>query len=74
MNRSQTMERVKMVADEIPGYDYGSADSAKSPITTQEFEELKQSAAFNEQTYIGFGLPVRSSPIKPKNWLGNGAT
>ena len=49
MNRSQTMETVKMVADEIPGYDYGSPNVAKSPITLQEFELLKQSASFTEE-------------------------
>ena len=49
MNRSQTIERVRMVADEIPGYDYGSPSTAKSPITLQEFEALKQSATFTKE-------------------------
>src|SRR5438477_11068285 len=49
MNRSQTMERGRMVADEIPGYDYGSPSTAKSPITLQEFEALKQSATFTKE-------------------------
>jgi hypothetical protein len=35
-----------MVADDIPGYDYGSPNATKSPISTQEFELLKQSAGF----------------------------
>ena len=49
MNQSQTIERVRMVADEIPGYDYGSPSTAKSPITLQEFEALKQSATFTKE-------------------------
>jgi len=43
------MERVKMVANEIPGYDYGSPSVAKSPITTQELEHLRQSAGFSAE-------------------------
>lgn len=43
------MKNVKMVAEEIPGYNYGSADVAKSPITTQELEQLKQSTGFTEE-------------------------
>jgi hypothetical protein len=43
------MERIKMVADEIPGYDYGSPNIAKSPITVQEFEVLKESATFGKE-------------------------
>src|SRR5438270_2664427 len=49
MSKSQTMERVKMVADDIPGYNYGSASVAKSPITTKELERLKQSAGFTSE-------------------------
>ena len=49
MGRSQVMERVKMVANEIPGYDYGSPSVAKSPITTQELEHLGQSAGFTAE-------------------------
>jgi len=46
MNRSQTMEPIKMAAGEIPGYDYGSSRIAPSPITLEEFESLKRSANF----------------------------
>ena len=46
--KSQTMEKTGMVADQIPGYDYGSPDVARSPISEQEFEALKQSAGFTE--------------------------
>jgi hypothetical protein len=34
---------------EIPGYDYGSPAVAKSPITVQELELLKQSAGFTAE-------------------------
>jgi protoglobin len=49
MDRSQTMERVRMVAEEIPGYNYGAADVAKSPITTAELDLLKQSTGFTKE-------------------------
>ena len=42
------MEKTGMVADQIPGYDYGSPNVARSPIGEQEFEALKQSAGFTE--------------------------
>jgi hypothetical protein len=48
MNRSQTIERARMVAPEIPGYDYGSSSVAKSPISTKELEQLKQSTGFTQ--------------------------
>lgn len=49
MNRSQTVDNLKMVAREIPGYDYGSPKIARSPITVQEFELLKLDAKFTEE-------------------------
>ena len=42
------MSDMKFVAPEIPGYNYGSAEVAPSPITPQELEQLKQSAGFTE--------------------------
>jgi hypothetical protein len=36
----------------IQGYDYGSDKVAKSPITMQEWEELKKSALFSEEDVI----------------------
>lgn len=38
-----------MIADRVPGYDYGSPNSAQSPIGTDEFELLKQSAGFTSE-------------------------
>src|SRR5207248_4546498 len=43
------MEKTKMVADQIPGYDYGSPNVAKSPITVKELEQLKQSTGFTTE-------------------------
>ncbi|MGO8697663.1 MAG: protoglobin domain-containing protein [Limisphaerales bacterium] len=37
------------VADQIPGYTYGSAAVAKSPISMAQFNELKTSAGFTEE-------------------------
>ena len=48
MNKPQMATAPKLVADEVPGYNYGSPRAAKSPITTREFERLKQSAGFTE--------------------------
>jgi hypothetical protein len=49
MNRSQVLEKARMVADKIPGYDYGSSKVPKSPITEAEFELLRQSAGFTKE-------------------------
>jgi Protoglobin len=49
MNQSQNTEPVRMVADQIAGYSYGSCDGAKSPITLHEFELLKQTAGFTKE-------------------------
>jgi hypothetical protein len=43
------MHATKLVAKEIPGYNYGTADVAKSPITPQELEQLKRSSGFTEE-------------------------
>jgi hypothetical protein len=40
---------VKFVAEKIPGYDYGSPQVSRSPVTTQELEALKQSAGFTRE-------------------------
>jgi hypothetical protein len=36
----------------IPGYDFGTDKVAKSPITMQEWEELKKSALFSEEDVV----------------------
>jgi len=49
MDRSQPIEKPAMVADNIPGYDYGSSTAAKSPITVEALEQLRQSAGFTPE-------------------------
>jgi len=49
MNSSRTIEQTKMAGAEIPGYNYGAPSVARSPITTQEFELLKQTAGFTNE-------------------------
>ena len=44
--KEQTM---KMIAKEIPGYTYGTADAARSPITLDDLEKLKQSVGFTKE-------------------------
>jgi hypothetical protein len=39
-------------AQQIPGYDYGTDKVPKSPISIEEFEELKKSALFSEEDVI----------------------
>jgi len=36
----------------IPGYDFGTDKVAKSPISMQEWEELKKSALFSEEDMV----------------------
>lgn len=40
---------MKMVANEIPGYTYGTAEAARSPITLDGLEKLKQSVGFTQE-------------------------
>jgi Protoglobin len=40
---------MKLVSENIPGYTYGSADVALSPISLNELEQLKESVGFNEE-------------------------
>jgi Protoglobin len=49
MNRSHLLEQARMVAGEIPGYDYGSPALSKSPVSLKELELLKQSAGFTKE-------------------------
>jgi hypothetical protein len=40
---------VTKVSDHIPGYSYGTAEVAKSPISMRELQDLKASVGFTEQ-------------------------
>ncbi|HEX4809478.1 MAG TPA: protoglobin domain-containing protein [Bryobacteraceae bacterium] len=45
----KTMIGPKMVAEEIPGYTYGTRDTERSPISVAELEQLKHSVGFTQQ-------------------------
>ena len=40
---------MKRVADDIPGYTYGTGEVARSPVSVRELEELKVSVGFSEE-------------------------
>ena len=65
-------QRFITVADEIPGYDYGSENVAKSPITLQEFEQLKHSATFTEEDEHWLYVAGDILADQLKNWSENG--
>ena len=44
-----TTAKPRMVAPEIPGYNFGAPTVAKSPINEEEFERLRQSAGFTQE-------------------------
>ncbi|MGH9566913.1 MAG: protoglobin domain-containing protein, partial [Candidatus Angelobacter sp.] len=48
MNSTQISDRPRLVADEIPGYEYGTSRVARSPITVEDLELLKESAGFTQ--------------------------
>lgn len=49
MSPLQITEAPRMVADQIPGYDFGSPNVATSPIDERELEQLKQSSGFTPE-------------------------
>jgi len=46
---TQQVHEIHMAAAEIPGYTYGSRDSARSPITVKDLDLLKQAACFTSE-------------------------
>lgn len=58
----------------IPGYDRGTAQVAKSPITLQDWEELKKSALFAEEdvVYLRLSEEVLKDQVPDllKTWRG----
>jgi hypothetical protein len=40
---------MKTVAEQIPGYTYGTSEVARSPLSLQDLEALKTSAGFTEE-------------------------
>ena len=49
MSLEGTSEKPRLVADHIPGYDYGSPTIAQSPVRTEELELLKRTAGFTAE-------------------------
>jgi hypothetical protein len=58
----------------IPGYTYGTAEVSKSPITMEEWEELKKSALFSEEDvfYLRLSEAVLTDQVDDllKTWRG----
>jgi Protoglobin len=67
--REQSQQRQK-----IPGYDFGTDKVAKSPISMDEWEELKKSALFSEEdvVYLRLSEEVLADQIPQllKTWRG----
>jgi len=57
---------MKRVSENIPGYSYGAADVAMSPVSTRDLEELKTSAGFAEedQRYLQLAGEVLTGQTK----------
>jgi hypothetical protein len=49
MDAPHAAQTAKGLADKIPGYDYGSSNIARSPISSEEFELMKKSAGFTTE-------------------------
>ena len=57
---------MKRVSEHIPGYSYGAAEVAKSPVSTLDLEKLKTSAGFTEedQRYLQLAGEVLTGQTK----------
>jgi hypothetical protein len=59
---------------QIPGYTFGTGEVAKSPITMEEWEELKKSALFSEEdvVYLRLSESVLADQVDDllKTWRG----
>ncbi len=60
--------------EEIPGYTYGTGEVAKSPISMEEWAELKKSALFSEEdvVYLRLSEEVLADQVDDllKTWRG----
>jgi hypothetical protein len=70
----KTVIETKKVPDEIAGYTYGSSDVAKSPVSTAQLEQLKQSVGFTaeDQRYLKMAGDVLADQTKAlvETWRG----
>lgn len=57
---------MKRVSEHIPGYSYGAAEVAKSPVSIVDLEKLKTSAGFTEedQRYLQLAGEVLAGQTK----------
>ena len=64
----------RKVAQEIPGYTYGTRESAKSPVSLSDLELLKKAVNFSEedQRYLRFAGEVLADQTEEviKKWRG----
>ena len=56
---------MKKIAEHMPGYSYGAAEVATSPVSTLDLESLKISAGFTEEDQHFLRLAGRCSPTRP---------
>lgn len=49
MDVPRAIKSTSGISEKIPGYEYGSSNAARSPISTEEFELMKQSAGFTAE-------------------------
>jgi len=64
----------KIIAEEIPGYTYGTSEAAKSPVSPAELEQLKQTLGFTseDERYLRLAGEVLSDQTKAvvDTWRG----
>lgn len=63
---STTVSETKMVSEKIPSYTYGTAEAAKSPVSLEELEQLKQSAGFasEDEKYLRLAGEILADQTK----------
>jgi protoglobin len=65
---------MKMVAEQIPGYTYGTAEVGRSPVSMRELEQLKVSVGFTEEVerYLRMAGEVLADQTKQivEHWRG----
>ncbi len=76
MNPKQAREpeAARKIANEIPGYTYGTAEAARSPVSLADLELLKKTVNFTEedQRYLRMAGEVLASQTEEvvKKWRG----
>src|SRR5215472_1509943 len=72
--RMKTATEPKLVAEAIPGYTYGTAEAARSPVSVADLEGLKQSVGFTsrDEEYLRMAGTVLADQTKAlvDTWRG----